>query len=123
LPYRFASRHARVIAFFALIALLAQTIAGSWATFEGATANGDVTSVICHGESGNVPSDAPAPSKSCEFCCICCTAVTVATAAVLEVSRLNPRPIARVASPQRLFVTLRVGVVRAGRSQAPPSLA
>jgi hypothetical protein len=125
LPYRTAIRRNRTVAFFAMVALLVQTLAGVWATIDIAAAHGTELSVICHGEAGTAPVDTPAsPDKFCQLCCICCSgSLGLATVGTPSVSRLEPRSTASVVPTRRLFLASRAGAVRAGRSQAPPSLA
>ena len=124
LPYRTTMHHSRAVAFFAMIALLVQTLAGAWATID-ITAHAAELSVICHGEAGTAPADTPAsPDKSCQLCCICCSGslglLAVGAPSVLSVA---PQATASLAPSRRLFVAARAEAVRAGRSQAPPSIA
>jgi hypothetical protein len=125
LPYRTTMHHGRAVALFAMAALLVQTLAAAWATVDIAAAPAADFSVICHGEAGTAPTDTPAsPDKSCQLCCICCSgSLGFPAVGVPSVLSLAPRATASIAPSRRLFVTSRVEAVRAGRSQAPPSIA
>jgi len=82
--------------------------------------------VICHGNggSGSDPGTAPDPAKSQHPCCVTCAAgaapaVVPAPLSVLRADR--PRPLA---APFLSAAAIRIAprAVRAGPSQAPPSL-
>ncbi len=81
--------------------------------------------VICHGNggSGSDPGTAPEPAKSQHPCCLTCAAgaVPAAVPAQLIVLRAD-RP--RLLAPPFFSAAIRIAprAVRAGPSQAPPSL-
>ena len=101
-------------------------LAGAQAGVFGLSVPGEFA-VICHGhgEAGSDPGGAPGPSPDRHPCCVACTAgappaVLPVPAIVLRAEATRPRG-ARVRHAVTIPIAARA--VRAGPSQAPPSLA
>ena len=93
-------------------------------------APGDAFGIICHGasgpdaDSGTAPVGLPDIDKAGQICCLFCTAA--ALAALKGPSILTPFALRRVAASPALFqadIVIARTIIRAGRSQAPPSRA
>jgi hypothetical protein len=82
---------------------------------------------ICHGSPGSADrSDdgtAPESSKLHQLCCIACTSAAPALAAPDAPKPLQLTPVASPLAFASFIVVIAPGAIRAGLSQAPPSLA
>jgi len=112
---------------FALIsigALFLQTITTGWAGFAGAAERVDLIGAICHGNAdpGSQPPP-PADHEGHDFCCVGCgpSLALLPAPAALPVRQL--RPTATPPCNYSPLIAVIPGAIRAGRSQAPPSLA
>jgi hypothetical protein len=65
---------------------------------------------------------APDAAKAWHLCCASCTAPAVAAPAVPGAVSIEPRGASRPSVPQGFIIIVSHGAIRAGPSQAPPTL-
>jgi hypothetical protein len=126
-PTAFAA-HAwqRPIVLIAAWLVVLQAFLAGVATAQGAAMLGaDPINAICHGAGGAGAADDTAPpgAKIRHLCCAHCTSAAPATAPPDAPSAAQPRLAWRLLAAASFTVVIARGAVRAGLSQAPPTLA
>ena len=131
MPIGFASHSFRFpIALIAAWLVVLQAFLAGVATAQSATMPGTDplnAASICHGAGGSAPVDSPArqADKAWHLCCAYCTSAASPMVAppVLGLAELQPGRDLRPPGFLRFTVSVARGAVRAGPSQAPPTLA
>jgi hypothetical protein len=125
-PTGFAAHRCRrpIVLIAAWLVVLQAFLAGV-VTAQGAMLASDPAAVVCHGSDSADPADGTAPdaAKAWHLCCAACTAPAIAAPAVPGVVSIEPRGASRLSVPQRFIIIVSHGAIRAGPSQAPPTLA
>jgi hypothetical protein len=127
----FSAEHSfrRLIAGIAIVAMLLQTLFAAIASAHALGAPDAAIGVICHGagstglDTGPAPGGAPDVDRTQACCLFCAAAVAEAAKNPLTIAGLAPRPAAIAPPSLNHEIVIARAVVRAGRSQAPPSLA
>jgi hypothetical protein len=119
-------RHA-IVALATWLIVLQAFLAGVAAAQAAATPASAAGDAICHSSSPNADGPdgtAPENGKVAHLCCVACTSAAPALAAP-EAPKLLRRlaPASRPAAFASFIVVIAPGAIRAGLSQAPPSLA
>jgi hypothetical protein len=128
-PTGFAAQSCRhaIVALATWLIVLQAFLAGVAAAQAAATPASAAGDAICHGSSANADGPggtAPENGKVAHLCCVACTSAAPALAAPEA-----PKPLRRLAPASRpasfasFIVVIEPGAIRAGLSQAPPSLA
>jgi hypothetical protein len=112
----------RLIALIAIGTLLLQTFAAGVAGAYAVSAPADTIGVICHGAAGDRPADTPDSGKAAPDCCIFCTATSAGIVNDAIAVRYVPRAVPASRNLSGPVIVIARTAVRAGRSQAPPSL-
>jgi hypothetical protein len=122
-PTGFAAHRCRrpIVLIAAWLVVLQAFLAGVVTAQSGAMLAPDPAAVICHG-SGSADGTAPDVAKAWHLCCAACTAPAIAAPAVPGVVSIEPRGMSRLSVPQRFIIIVSHGAIRAGPSQAPPTL-
>jgi DUF2946 family protein len=121
-----AHRCRRPIALLAVWLVVLQAFLAGVATAQaGAMLAAGPAEVICHASGSADPADGSAPdaTKAWHLCCAACTAPVVAAPAVPAVVSIEPRGASRPSALQGFIFIVAHGAIRAGPSQAPPTLA
>jgi hypothetical protein len=121
-----AQRRRRPTALIAVWLVVLQAFLAGVATAQaGAILVAGPADAICHGSGGVDPGDSSIPdaAKAWHLCCGSCTAPAVATPAVPGVIPIEPPGVLRPSTLQRFIIVVSHGAIRAGPSQAPPTLA
>ena len=125
-PTGFAADRCRrpIVLIAAWLVVLQAFLAGVVTAQSGAMLASDPAAVVCHGSDSADPADGTAPdaAKAWHLCCAACTAPAVAAPAVPGVVSIEPRSASRPSVPQRFIIIVSHGAIRAGPSQAPPTL-
>jgi hypothetical protein len=122
----FVDKRRRLIALIAVGAVVLQTFVAGLAYVPAGGAAAVALGVICHGAPGagpGAPAPAPDGERSAHLCCLLCTGPQ--PAALMPPSLpawLEPPQMAVAQPPSQPCVVIARSLVRAGRSQAPPSL-
>jgi hypothetical protein len=126
-PAGFAAQpRRRPIALIAIWLVVLQAFLAGVATAQaGAMLATSASDVICHASGSADPADSSAPDagKAWHLCCASCTAPAVAVPVVPAVVSIAPRIMSRQSALQRFVIVVAHGAIRAGPSQAPPTLA
>jgi hypothetical protein len=126
-PTGFAAQRCRrpIVLIAAWLVVLQAFLAGVATAQAGAMLASSPADVICHGSGSADPADNTAPdaAKAWHLCCASCTAPAVAVPAVPAVVSNEPRSASRPSVLQRFIIVVSHGAIRAGPSQAPPTLA
>ena len=128
-PTGFAAESCRhvIVALATWLIVLQAFLAGVAAAQAAATPASAVGDAICHSSSPSADGPdgtAPENGKVAHLCCVACTSAAPALAAPAA-----PKPLRRLAPASRpaafasFIVVIAPGAIRAGLSQAPPSLA
>jgi hypothetical protein len=122
-PTGFAAHRCRrpIVLIAAWLVVLQAFLAGVATAQSGAMLASDPAAVICHG-SDSADGTAPDVVEAWHLCCAACTAPAVAAPAVPGAGPIEPRSASRPSVPQRFIIIVSHGAIRAGPSQAPPTL-
>jgi hypothetical protein len=121
--------HRHPIALIAVWLVILQAFVAGFATARSAAmlTLDPIHAGICHGAGGSAAADSPArePDKTWHICCTYCTSAASPTVApgTLALAELKAGGDLEPLAYLRLRVSVSRGAVRAGPSQAPPTLA
>jgi hypothetical protein len=125
-PTGFAAHRRRrpIVLIAAWLVVLQAFLAGVATAQAGALLASDpAANAICHGSGSADPADGSAPdAQGWHLCCASCTAPAVAAPAAPGAEPIEPRSASRASAVQSFIIVVAHGAIRAGPSQAPPTL-